>query len=243
MSKYTTGEIAKLCNVSVRTVQYYDSRGILIPSELTEGGRRLYNEENLNELKMICYLREIGLPISSIGQLLSEPNQEAVLSLLLAQQKEVLTAEIEEKKKTLTKLKELQQSLQSSSFSVESIGDIACTMKTKNKLRKLHMWMLIAGIPIDILQIGTLLYWIFKGFWHPFAISSCIAIVVGIIISYFYFKNTAYICPDCHTIFVPKFKNAFWAKHTPQTRKLTCTACGHNGFCVEVYRTEPNKNA
>ena len=41
MSKYTTGEIAKLCGVSVRTVQYYDTRNILTPSELTEGGRRL----------------------------------------------------------------------------------------------------------------------------------------------------------------------------------------------------------
>ena len=41
MSKYTTGEIAKLCGVTVRTVQYYDTRGILIPSELSEGGRRL----------------------------------------------------------------------------------------------------------------------------------------------------------------------------------------------------------
>ena len=45
MSKYTTGEIAKLCGVSVRTVQYYDTRGILAPSELTEGGRRLYSED------------------------------------------------------------------------------------------------------------------------------------------------------------------------------------------------------
>ncbi len=46
MSKYTTGEIAKLCGVSVRTVQYYDERGILIPSELSEGGRRLYSEDD-----------------------------------------------------------------------------------------------------------------------------------------------------------------------------------------------------
>ena len=47
MSKYTTGEIAKLCGVSVRTVQYYDTRNILTPSELTEGGRRLYSEDYL----------------------------------------------------------------------------------------------------------------------------------------------------------------------------------------------------
>jgi len=38
MSNYTTGEMAKLCNVSVRTVQFYDHRGVLHPSSETEGG-------------------------------------------------------------------------------------------------------------------------------------------------------------------------------------------------------------
>lgn len=28
MSKYTTGELAKLCGVTVRTVQYYDTRNL-----------------------------------------------------------------------------------------------------------------------------------------------------------------------------------------------------------------------
>ena len=54
MSKYTTGEMAKLCGVTVRTVQYYDTRGILVPSELSEGGRRLYTEDDLRMMKMIC---------------------------------------------------------------------------------------------------------------------------------------------------------------------------------------------
>jgi len=40
VSKYTTGEIAKLCNVTVRTVQYYDTKGILVPRELTDAARR-----------------------------------------------------------------------------------------------------------------------------------------------------------------------------------------------------------
>ncbi len=53
MSKYTTGEVAKLCNVSVRTVQYYDSRGILVPSEISEGGRRIYSEEDLKKMQII----------------------------------------------------------------------------------------------------------------------------------------------------------------------------------------------
>ena len=65
MSKYTTGEMAKLCGVTVRTVQYYDARGILIPSELSEGGRRLYSEDDLKRLKVICFLRELDIPIDA----------------------------------------------------------------------------------------------------------------------------------------------------------------------------------
>ena len=69
MSKYTTGEIAKLCGVTVRTVQYYDTRGVLIPSELTEGGRRLYSEEDLQKMKIICFLRGLDFSIDNIATL------------------------------------------------------------------------------------------------------------------------------------------------------------------------------
>ncbi len=31
MSNYSTGELAKLCNVTTRTIQYYDRKGILKP--------------------------------------------------------------------------------------------------------------------------------------------------------------------------------------------------------------------
>ena len=66
MSKYTTGELAKLCGVTVRTVQYYDTRGIMIPSELTEGGRRLFSEDDLKRMKVICFLRELDIPTGTV---------------------------------------------------------------------------------------------------------------------------------------------------------------------------------
>ena len=104
MSKYTTGEIAKLCGVTVRTVQYYDTRNILVPSELTEGGRRLYSESDLKRMKIICFLLEIGLSIDSIGQLLSEKDPGSVISLLLDQQEEALKKDIGERETQLEKL-------------------------------------------------------------------------------------------------------------------------------------------
>ena len=58
MSQFSTGELAKAAEVSVRTVQYYDQRGILTPSEVTEGGRRIYHESDLERLQVICFLRD-----------------------------------------------------------------------------------------------------------------------------------------------------------------------------------------
>lgn len=120
MSKYTTGEIAKLCGVSVRTVQYYDSRNILIPSELSEGGRRLYSEQDLKRMKIICFLRDAGISINSIGELLSEDNPGSVISVLLEQQEQLLQEEVRERKAKLEMIDGIRRELKSmENFSVE----------------------------------------------------------------------------------------------------------------------------
>ncbi|MBQ8359816.1 MAG: MerR family transcriptional regulator [Oscillospiraceae bacterium] len=239
MSKYTTGEIAKLCGVSVRTVQYYDTRGILVPSELSEGGRRLYSEGDLHRMKIICFLREMGLPINSIGQLLSEKDPGSVIDLLLTQQETALRDEISERQKQLDMLEGLQRELKSiENFSVESIGDIAHIMTSKQKLRKIRLTMLLTGIPVGILQWGSIVLWAATGIWWPFIVYVLAGIPYAIWVSRYYFKNVAYICPQCHRVFKPRFKEAFWANHTPTLRKLTCTCCGHKGWCVETCAEE-----
>ena len=239
MSKYTTGEIAKLCGVSVRTVQYYDTRGILVPTELTEGGRRLYSEDDLKRMKIICFLRDLGLPIDSISQILSEDDPGSVIVLLLEQQEQALKEEIGERQKKLDKLEALRRELKSvEKVSVESIGDIAYTMTNKKKLRKIHMTMLVTGLPIAVFQWTSIVLWITKGLWWLFALWATIAVPWAILISRYYFRSVSYLCPQCHTVFRPTFKEAFFARHTPATRKLTCTSCGHHGFCVEVAREE-----
>lgn len=235
MSIYTTGEVAKLCGVSVRTVQYYDTRGILVPTQLSEGGRRLYSEEDLQKMKVICFLRELDLPIHSIGELLSEEDPGSVIDLLLQQQEQALRQEISERQTRLELLEGLRRELQRvEHFSVESIGDVAKIMSNKQKLRKIRTVMLLTGIPVALLQWSSILLWIFTGIWWLFVVWACVAIPYGIVISRYYFRSVAYICPRCHEVFKPAFKEAFFAAHTPNTRKLTCPHCGHKGFCVET---------
>ena len=243
MSKYTTGEIAKLCGVSVRTVQYYDTRGILIPSELSEGGRRLYSEEDFKRMKIICFLRDAGISINSIGELLAEDNPGSVISVLLEQQENVLQEEISERQAKLDILGGIKRELKSvENFSVESIGDIAYAMENKKKLKQLHAILLITGLPLNIIQWTSIILWITRGMWWLFAAYVLIMIPYAVWAINFYFKRVVYICPQCHEVFKPNFKEAFWARHTPTLRKLTCTCCGYKGFCVETYGKEDMKN-
>ncbi len=243
MSKYTTGEIAKLCGVSVRTVQYYDDRGILVPSELSEGGRRLYTEDDLKRMHIICFLREAGLPINSISALFAEKKPENIISILLEQQEQVLREELSERQAKLDLIEGIRRELKElEKFSVESIGDIAHVMKQKNKLNKMRLTMVLTGIPVTALQLTSIVLWITNGLWWLFVIWTLVAIPWGICMSKYYFNHVAYICPECHEVFKPKLKEAFGAYHTPKMRRLTCPKCGRKGLCVEVYAEKEDKN-
>lgn len=242
MSNYTTGELAKLCGVSVRTVQYYDDRGILVPNALSEGGRRLYSDDDLSRMRVICFLRDAGLPIKSISALLAEEKPESLVSVILEQQESSLREELSALESKLALVEGIRRELRSvEKFSVESIGDIARIMEQKKMLRKMHWTMVLTGLPVSVLQCVAVILGITNGLWWLLGAWAAVAIPWGIFISKYYFNHVAYICPDCHEVFAPRIKEAFFAHHTPKMRRLTCPHCGRNGLCVEIYREKEGK--
>ena len=239
MSLYTTGELAKLCNVSVRTVQYYDTRNILKPSTLSEGGRRLYSEDDVKRREIICFLREAGISLGSIEELITGEEPEKVIEILIEQQELLLEKELEERQRKLELLSQMKSELKKiENFSIDSIGDIAYAVENKKKLQKMHAFLLITGLPLSIYEWFAIIYGIITGNWWFLLGYVLLGIPYGVGVSIYYFKKVAYICPKCHRVFRPPIMEAFFANHTPTLRKLTCTHCGYHGFCVETYRKE-----
>ena len=52
----TVGEVAKKMDVTVRTLQHYDKEGLLSPSAMSDGGRRLYTDKDIVKLHQILSL-------------------------------------------------------------------------------------------------------------------------------------------------------------------------------------------
>ena len=64
--KMTSGEIAKKAGVSQKAVRLYDEKGLLKPSDYSEGNYRLYDREALQVLEKIVALKQIGFSLEEI---------------------------------------------------------------------------------------------------------------------------------------------------------------------------------
>jgi len=70
----TVHEVSKLAGISVRTLHYYDSIGLLSPTEVTEAGYRLYDDSALEQLQLILLFRELQFPLKEIREILNSSN-------------------------------------------------------------------------------------------------------------------------------------------------------------------------
>lgn len=237
---YSTGELAKLCGVTVRTVQYYDEKGLLPPSGLTEGGRRVYTDSDAAKLRKVLLLKSLGLKLADIRSFLESDASATVLRDILQAQDARLASELEERAEARKRIATMIDSLNATGeLPAETVPDMESIMQKKTSWREselapMYRTMIAIGVPIDIIELGAIAWWIATGDWRPFAIVAPILIIAIMFLVRTYRKQTAYLCPHCRTVFAPAGTEWFFATHTPTTRKVTCTHCGEKDWCAEV---------
>lgn len=89
----TVNEVSQLTGVSVRTLQYYDTIGLLKPDEYTKSGYRLYDVASLERLQQILLFKELQFSLKEIGTILDSPDFDRESTL--ERQIELLTMKAE----------------------------------------------------------------------------------------------------------------------------------------------------
>ncbi|WP_304001577.1 MerR family transcriptional regulator [Faecalicoccus pleomorphus] len=72
MTNYSTGQFAKLANVTERTIRYYDKIGLLKPSFVMDSGYRRYTQSDLLKLQKILSLKHMGFSLEEIYPMVSK---------------------------------------------------------------------------------------------------------------------------------------------------------------------------
>lgn len=103
------GELAKRSGLTVRTLHHYDSIGLLKPSARSDTGYRLYHRGDISRLHQIQALRQFGLSLAEIGDILATPDLN--LATIVERQLEALDRKIAQSQALRHRLSGLQRQL------------------------------------------------------------------------------------------------------------------------------------
>lgn len=126
------GDLAKMVGVSVRTLHHYHQIGLLIPGYMTEGGHRLYDEEDLKKLYHIIALKDFGFSLEEIRDLMHSVSVNPLFLIDLQLKK--ATKMLQWQQKLCDSLKEVQTMLRAQkSPSVSDLVEIVVMMQMNTR--------------------------------------------------------------------------------------------------------------
>jgi Hg(II)-responsive transcriptional regulator len=112
MKGLSTSEVAKVCNVNVETIRYYERRDLLPEVPRTESGYRIFSTEIVDRIKFIKAAQELDFSLSEIKKLISiTENDSSVTSQEIQQFAEDKLTEIESKISGLKSVKSILHDL------------------------------------------------------------------------------------------------------------------------------------
>jgi len=77
----TIKQVSDLTGISVRMLHYYDKIGLLKPSNFTDAGYRLYDDETLETLQQILFFKELDIPLKDVKEIMASAHFDKMQSL------------------------------------------------------------------------------------------------------------------------------------------------------------------
>lgn len=79
--EYSILKLAKIANISTRTLRYYDEINLLKPKRISSAGYRIYGSEEADRLQQILFYRHFGLELKDIKNILNNPRFDKINAL------------------------------------------------------------------------------------------------------------------------------------------------------------------
>ena len=86
---FSVGKLARMFGISRTTLLYYDNIGLLSPSERSEAGYRLYNNDDIEKLSRIKLFKDAGLTLNEVPKLLKYGEKNNIAAALMKQLNEL----------------------------------------------------------------------------------------------------------------------------------------------------------
>lgn len=93
---YSSGEFARMAQVSVRTIRFYDKQNILKPSYVTPAGARFYTDSDFVKLQQILLLKYLGFSLDDIRDMTIDDTDYHFLRNSLTMQKKLIADKLEQ---------------------------------------------------------------------------------------------------------------------------------------------------
>lgn len=93
---YSSGEFARMAQVSVRTIRFYDKQNILKPSYVTPAGARFYTDSDFIKLQQILLLKYLGFSLDDIQNMTIDDTDYHFLLNSLSTQKKLVADKVEQ---------------------------------------------------------------------------------------------------------------------------------------------------
>lgn len=106
----TTGDMARLCSSTLRTVRFYEQEGLIRPRERA-GGRRMFTHEELRKLQLALDLREAGLSIQDVKDLFELKSRHVTAREASTEVSDILARQIASMQEKIAKLRKLREEL------------------------------------------------------------------------------------------------------------------------------------
>ncbi len=67
-SKLFIGEVSKITNLPIKTLRFYEEKGLISPDYRNESNKRVYSEENIRWITFVKHLRGTGMALKEIKE-------------------------------------------------------------------------------------------------------------------------------------------------------------------------------